>query len=311
MRQWINIITIINKIELMTNHKHLRNVIEDIYSNDNRLTEELTSRLINEFRYSNLYIPAKKEDGTLNFIIYEDEDSIITPLFTDLDEFRKFYRQDDIQVLQNSFELYQNILKTTDIEGYILNPASEKYLFKKEFILAISNIPKTNFYTTNPYTEEELLSLKNSIDNGNLENFIQNTANIGDFEGLFEHMANSRLLALMLCDLKIDRDMISLKQTGPIASMYTDRVGGIYATVFTSEDKMEPVSTGMHKYSQLVNLATLVNFILSEDMDGLIINPESDNVLIPRASLLRYSLGFERYANDERLSEAMFYIFNI
>ena len=26
----------------MTNHKHLRNVIEDIYSNGNQLTEELT-----------------------------------------------------------------------------------------------------------------------------------------------------------------------------------------------------------------------------------------------------------------------------
>lgn len=295
----------------MTNHKHLRTVIEDIYSNGNRLTEELTSRLINEFRYSNLYIPAKKENGTLNFIIYEDEDTIITPLFTDLDEFRKFYKDDDIQILQNPFELYQNILKTTEIEGYILNPASEKYLFKKEFILAITNIPKTNFYTTNPYSEEELLELKNSIDNSDLENFIENRANIGDFEGLFEHMANSQLLALMLSDLNIEKEMISLKQTGPIASMYTDRVGGIYATLFSSEAKMREVNTGKHKYSQLINLATLVNFILTEDMDGLIINPESDNVLIPRASLLRYSLGFEKYANDERLSEAMFYIFKI
>ena len=298
-------------LPLMTNHKHLRTVIEDIYSNGNILTEELTSRLINEFRYSNLYIPAKREDGTLNFIIYEDEDSIITPLFTDLDEFRKFYRQDDIQVLQNSFELYQNVLKTTHIEGYILNPASEKYLFKKEFILAIANVPKTNFYTTNPYTEEELLALRDSIDNARLEKFIENRANIGDFEGLFEHMANSRLLALMLSDFDIDKEMISLKETGPIASMYTDKVGGVYATLFTSEAKMEPIATAKHKYSQLVNLATLVNFILTEDMDGLIINPESDNILIPRASLLRYSLGFEKYANDERLSEAMFYIFRI
>ena len=295
----------------MMNHKHLRNVIEDIYSNDNRLTEELTSRLINEFRYSNLYIPAKRENNTLNFIIYEDDEIKITPLFTDLDEFHKFFKDEDIQALQNSFELYQNILKTTDIQGYILNPSSEKYVFKKEFILAISNIPKTNFFTTNPYTEEELIDLRNSINNESLENFIEDRANVGDFEGLFEHMANSRLLALMLSDLDIKKDIISLKETGPIASMYTDRVGGVYATLFTSEAKMESIATARHKYSQLINLATMVNFILTEDMDGLIINPESDNVLIPRASLLRYSLGFEKYANDERLSEAMFYIFNI
>ena len=134
----------------MANHKHLRTVIEDIYSNGNQLTEELTLKLINEFRYSNLFIPAKREDDTLNFIIYETDEIRVTPLFTDADEFRKFFTDDDIQILQNPFELYQNILKTSEIEGYILNPASEKYLFKKEFILAIKNIPKTNFYSPNP-----------------------------------------------------------------------------------------------------------------------------------------------------------------
>ena len=45
----------------MITHKHLRQVIEDIYLNDNNVTEELLLRLINEFRYSNLYIPAKRE----------------------------------------------------------------------------------------------------------------------------------------------------------------------------------------------------------------------------------------------------------
>lgn len=296
----------------MTNHKHLRTVIEDTYSNENQLTEELTARLIHEFRYSNLYIPAKRENDTLNFIIYEDEGSKLTPLFTDMDEFRKFYKNDEnIQVLQNPFELYQNVLKTTDIDGYVLNPSTEKYLFKKEFILAIKNIPKTNFYTTNPYSQEELLSLKKSVDNTDLESFIGDRSYVGDYESLFEKMANSQLLGLMLSDLSIDKEIISLKQSGPIASMYTDNIGGVYATVFTSESKMDVINTDKNKYSQLVNLATLVNFILTEDMDGLILNPESDNVLIPRVTLLRYSLGFEMYANNERLSEAMYYLFKI
>lgn len=296
----------------MTNHKHLRIVIEDIYSNENQLTEELTARLIHEFRYSNLYIPAKRENDTLNFIIYEDEGSKLTPLFTDMDEFRKFYKNDEnIQVLQNPFELYQNVLKTTDIDGYVLNPSTEKYLFKKEFILAIKNIPKTNFYTTNPYSQEELLSLKKSVDNTDLESFIGDRSYVGDYESLFEKMANSQLLGLMLSDLSIDKEIISLKQSGPIASMYTDNIGGVYATVFTSESKMDVINTDKNKYSQLVNLATLVNFILTEDMDGLILNPESDNVLIPRVTLLRYSLGFEMYANNDRLSEAMYYLFKI
>lgn len=53
-----------DKLDMMTNHKHLRSTIEDIYLNSNELNEDLAFRLINEFRYSNLYIPAKRENGT-------------------------------------------------------------------------------------------------------------------------------------------------------------------------------------------------------------------------------------------------------
>ena len=299
----------------MSNHKHLRTVIEDIHANDDKLTEDLLFKLINEFKYSNLLIPAKKENGTLNFIIYEDEDAKITPLFTDRDEFRKFYSDDDIQVLENTFELYQNVIKTTEIEGYILNPASEKYLFSSEFILSITNLPKTNFYSSNPYTESELKDIRNNIDNGNLEDFITSPSNVGYFEGLFEKLSSSTLLALMLSNQDLtpyaEDGIISMQSTGPLARMHVDRIGGEYATLFTSEEKMGHVRTDLYRYSQIVNLATLVNFVLSEDMDGIVINPDSDNVLIPRSELLKYSLGFEKYANDEGLSTSIFYIFPI
>ena len=297
----------------MSNHKHLRTVIEDIHANDDKLTEDLLFKLINEFKYSNLLIPAKKEKGTLNFIIYEDEDAKITPLFTDRDEFRKFYSDDDIQVLENTFELYQNVIKTTEIEGYILNPASEKYLFSSEFILSITNLPKTNFYSSNPYTESELKDIRNNIDNGDLEDFITIPSNVGYFEGLFEKLSSSTLLALMLSNRDLtpyaEDGIISMQSTGPLARMHVDRIGGEYATIFTSEEKMGHVRTDLYRYSQIVNLATLVNFVLTEDMDGIVINPDSDNVLIPRSELLKYSLGFEKYANDERLSTSIFYIF--
>ena len=140
----------------MSTHKHLRTVIEDIYANNNELTKDLAFKLTNEFRYSNLSIPAKRDENGLNFIIYEDDDLKVIPLFTDIDEFRKFFKDDDsVEILQNSFELYQNILKTSDFDGYILNPSSEKYLFRKDFILSIKNIPKTNYYSPVSYTVSE------------------------------------------------------------------------------------------------------------------------------------------------------------
>ena len=297
----------------MANHKHLRTVIEDIHSNGDMLTKDLLLKLINEFKYSNLYIPAKKENGTLNFIIYEDDDAKITPLFTDMDEFRKFYSDEDIQVLQNSFELYQNIIKTTDIEGYILNPASEKYLFTDEFILGITNLPKTSFFSSNPYTDIELRQMVDEANNSDLEEFISNRKNIGDYEGLFEKLSRSTALALMLSPNDLSsyakNGIISMQETGPLAQLYVDRIGGEYATIFSSKERMECVSSQYYKYVQVVNVATMVNFVLSEDMDGIIINPESDNVLIPRSELLKYSLGFEKFANDERLSASIYYMF--
>ncbi len=294
---------------MMSNHKHLRVVIEDIYANDNRLNEDLALKLVNEFRYSNLYIAARKENDTLNFITYEYNDLKLTALFTDHDEFRKFHHEEDIQLLQNSFELYQNILKTTDFDGYILNPASERYLFTKEFILTITNIPKTNFYTTDAYSAGELLDIYRNVDNRYLEEYISNPKNVGDYEMLFERLANSTILTLMVSDMEFDNDIIDLRQTGPVAGMYTDKVGGIYVTIFSSTDRIRHVNTSKFKYAQLVNLAMLVNYVLVEDLDGIVLNPESDNVLIPRSVLLRYSLGFERYANDAKLCEALYYMF--
>ena len=294
---------------MMSNHKHLRVVIEDIYANDNRLNENLALKLVNEFRYSNLYIAARKENDTLNFITYEYNDMKLTALFTDHDEFRKFHHEDDIQLLQNSFELYQNILKTTDFDGYILNPASERYLFTKEFILTITNIPKTNFYTTDAYSAGELLDIFRNVDNRYLEEYISNPKNVGDYEMLFERLANSTILTLMVSDMEFDNDIIDLREIGPVAGMYTDKVGGIYVTIFSSTDRIRHVNTSKFKYAQLVNLAMLVNYVLVEDLDGIVLNPDSDNVLIPRSVLLRYSLGFERYANDARLCEALYYMF--
>ena len=293
----------------MTNHKHLRVVIEDIYENNNQLNENLALKLINEFRYSNLYIAARKENGTLNFITYDYDNMKLTALFTDPDEFHKFHDEEDIRLLQNPFEVYQNVLKTTDIEGYILNPASEKYLFTKEFILTITNIPKTNFYTTDAYSGEELYDIYKNADNSELESFISDSQNVGDYEGLFEKFESSTLMTLMVSDSDIDKDIIDLKETGPIAGMYTDKVGGIYVTIFSSADKMKSVNTDRFRYAQVVNTAMIVNYVLSEDLDGIVLNPGSDNVLIPRSVLLKYSLGFEKYANDTRLCNAIYYMF--
>lgn len=298
----------------MIRHEHLKTLIEDIYSNENRLTEDFTVRLINELRYSNLIIPARSENNTLNFIIYDIDDSNYTPLFTDLDEFNKFYKSSDTRALDNPFEIYQNIIKLKGIDGFILNPASHNYILEKELILPIMP-PRLNNFTTDPYDEDQLLEIYENINNGSLESFLNDPANIGNYQGLFEEFSKSTLLCMMLSskDLSSKSKIISMKETGPLAFMHTDNVGGNYATVFSTKEKLKSAKAEpeLFRYGQIINISTLVNYILTEDMDGIILNPDTDNVLIPRGELLRNSNGFEKFCNDFKLCEAIFYLFEI
>ena len=300
----------------MIRHEHLKTLLEDIYLNGNTLTEDFTIRLVNELRYSNLIIPARSENGTLNFIIYDIDDLRYTALFTDRDEFNKFYKSADIRALDNPFEVYQNIVKLKDIDGFILNPASQNYIMEKDLILSITP-PKLNSFTTDSYSEGELKEIYDSLSNDYLEEFLNDPANVANYLGLFEAFSKSTLIGLMLSARNLKSQskngIISMKETGPLAFMHTDRIGGEYATVFSAKDRLNDAKTDpqLFKYAQIINTSTLVNYVLTEDMDGIILNPESDNVLIPRAELLRNSNGFEKFCNDKRLCDAIFYLFEI
>ena len=298
----------------MIKHEHLKTLLEDIFLNDNKLTEDYSIRLINELRYSNLIIPASRENDTLNFIIYQIDDLNYTPLFTDRDEFNKFYKGEDIRALDNPFEIYQNIIKTKEIDGFILNPSSQKYLIDRELILSIKP-PKLNNFTLDALEKDSLKEIYDSIDNQELGDFIKNPNNIGNYQELFEMFSKSTLLTLMVSanDLSgiAEDNVISMTESGPLAFMHVDKVGGEYATIYSAKEKLRHVNmdSKLSRYAQIINISTLVNYVLCEDMDGLILNPDSDNILISRAELLKNSHGFEKFCNDERLSNAIFYLF--
>ena len=207
-----------------------------------------------------------------------------------------------------------NTLKTTGIDGYVINPSSENHILKRDFIMAITDMPKTAYVTSNPYSPEELREMAEA-DNSDLEEFISDRTNTVNYEALFERLASSTVMVAMLSETDLSSffkdGILNMRLTGPVASMHVDDVGGKYAAIFSSKDKIRNVKTSKFTYAQVVNLSMLVNYVLSEDMDGMILNPSSDDVLISRSKLLSYSLGFERYADDERLSDSMYYIFTL
>ena len=134
------------------------------------------------------------------------------------------------------------------------------------------------------------------------------------YEQLFEEISHSTLLTLMVSrknlDFLADDGVISMKDE-PLGFLYLDRMGGRYATVYTSEEKIKSVPTPLNKYSQIVNFSQLANYALHDDLDGIIINPNSDNVTITREVLLEYWSLLEDWCNDERLNTAIMHMFLI
>ena len=162
---------------------------------------------------------------------------------------------------------------------------------------------------------QELKQLNDSIDNTDLEKFIENPKNIGRYDELFELMSSSTMLVLRLSDDnltdKFEDGIISMKKTGPMGYLHADRIGGNYSMAYISQSKMNNVETPLNKYCQIINFSQMTYHALLDDMDGIIINPNAENILLTRDVLLEYYSRIEELCNDSRLNSAVKYLFLI
>jgi len=294
-------------------HENLKKSLEELQSDE--LADDMIDRFVNELKHSNLILAADIRESEIKLALVQIEGKDYGFLFTDMDEFRKTISDDDCGSQYYDFNVYQTLVEESMLDGYIINPSSIGFVLKKELILAIDDLPDHEFSAEEVYTASELKHLKDSMDNGDLEDFIRDSANIGKYEELFEKMSDSTMLTLMLSNEDLtgysEDGIISLQKTGPLGFLYLDEIGGEYATVYTSEEKISNVATNLNKYSQIVNFSQMTNFVLNDDMDGIIINPNSDNILLTRDVLLEYSSLLEKKCNDTRLNTAIFHMFLI
>ena len=66
-----------------------------------------------------------------------------------------------------------------------------------------------------------------------------------------------------------------------------------YALIYTKESEVKPKNNLMHPYLQLVNFPEFINRILLDDLDGIIVNENSQHITIPREYLLNFLKDFE------------------
>jgi hypothetical protein len=294
-------------------HENLRRYIDEFCRNGENPTEENMKNILGELKHSNLIIAASIPEKQM--AIFDFEGKRYGFLFTDMAEYRKFFPDGDCGCQSFDFEFYKRVIDMGDADGFVLNPESEGFPIIKRMFDMIKEFPEHKYCPDEGYTASELKSLRDSIDNGHLEEFIKNSSNIGRYEELFSEISDSTLLTLMVSredlDFMAEDGVISMVETDPKGFLYLDELGGKYATVYTSEDKIANVHTDLNKYSQLVNFSQLTNFILNDDLDGIIINPNSENVMLIREVLLEYSPLLEHTCNDSRLNTAIMHMFLI
>ena len=298
-------------------HDNLRKSFEelDIDNGFENLTVEVLERFLNELKHSCLILAADMTSEDMKFRVFEHESKEYGLLFTDMNEFRKSFSDEECESYTYDFELYQKIIEMGLLDGFLINPESEAFILKKEIFNEIKDLPEHSYDKDNSYTTEELKRLNENIDNHELEEFLKDPANIGRYEELFNRMSESTMLTLMLSDIDLsdlmDDGAINMMETGPVAFLYLDEVGGQYATLYTSHDKMNAVNTDLYRYSQIVNVSLMANFVLNDDMDGIIINPGLENIILSRDVLLEHSGLLEKVCNDSRLNSAIFHMFEI
>lgn len=296
-------------------HENLRRTLAEFDFINGHIPIESLKTLIEELKHSNLIVAGNLRNDGIDLCRFNVKDYDFGLLFTDMDEFKKLFPNGEVESHYYPFRNYWTMLKALNLKGFILNPSGEFFPITEKAFDLIRDEPKFELSTDDAYGPQELKELKDSIDNRDLEEFVENPKNVGRYEDLFEKISASTMLTLMLSPYDLtdlaENGVVSTLDDGPVGFLHLEELGGKYATAFTSEAKISNVRTDMNKYSQIVDFSLLTNFILNDDMDGILINPNSDNVLLTREVLLEYAPIVQEMCNDSRLSNALFSMFVI
>jgi hypothetical protein len=263
-------------------HKHLRKAIEDFDE-----TEDVET-LFNELKFSSLLIPIIEHNGeyTSPVIMFGEEKFV--PLFTDIYEAQKVGFENDF--IMDSMDIFSYLdLIDDEIEGFIINVESERFPLTKEFKEWIEPSPLKD---PKALSADEIRQTRQSIDNAELNDFLKNPDNRYDFESMKDLLLSSDLLTVIVAfeDLSDKSQDGIIKVTSEnIPICVSQNIGTDYAVIYSSSEGMKySPKNGAYPYLQLVNLSELIYSTLMNDLDGIILNRETDNITLPREFLINH-----------------------
>ena len=271
------------------------NEIGGYFEDGNEVPEYLFIQFVQELGVSNLLIPGIIEDDTLSFdILTSDDESIdVLPLFSDDDAFIECYGEDsEFSPIANDIRLYIDLLNESEIDGILFNPDSLDFLLERDILV---NLPLPPVIETDDefegYDGERLLNIAQEAANDSLIEFLKSDDD--SFEALMLELQKSTLLNAVVSeeDLSVyaKNGVISSEDAGEFLLCTTGDDETQFGVLFTGTDAIRQgmdEESEMNCYCQVALLGEFLEFVLKSDMDGIIINPGSDDYLIGREALL-------------------------
>lgn len=268
-------------------HKHLKRQFDNF-----EVAEDLDG-LFAELEFSTLLLPVFRENGYMGFPILSFGDEDYAPVFTDIFEFQKANLEGDPTLMANDFEIYLGFLDL-GLDGIIIDVEGERFPLPKKITELIKPNPSFNPIQL---TLDEVIKIRNSVDNSELEDFISDESNLLDYDGLMNLLSRSDIFTVVLSkgDLKDNAKdgVLQVCDVGELPLAVTSNMGESYALVYSSEDEIWQKDNPLYPYSQLVSLPEFVHKALLCDMDGIILNENSQNIRIPREYLIRFFKNLE------------------
>ena len=289
--------------ESYVTNNHLRavlNELNDFLEKGQEPPEDLFMEFVGELRVSNLLIPGIIEgDELISENITSNEDgSTVIPLYTDDEEFiNDKGLNSGYDPIPNDIGFYLDLVIENDFAGVLINISSESFFISSDLL---NNLPLNQNFSINDnfqgYGPDQLKNIAENTLNDSMVNFIRNTSNEDNFEGLMLELSKCTLLDVIVSEEDFENyqinGIVSLEDIEGWEVCNTGNDDVSFGILFTSKDAIlstMDVNSEYYYAYQITVLSEFIDYVLRGDADGIILNPGLDDYLISRSFLLTYS----------------------
>ncbi len=274
-------------------NKYLKSSISEIsnfYKNNTKPPEDMYLNLLMELKVSELLIPVVFDGEKLSFPNIEvDDGTSLIPLFTSNDELKKY--SDEFESFPNEIAYYIKMVNDFGFDGILIDAGSDEFCIDN---VVLNKIPLTRkVESDNAFDGIKLRDIALSEKNEKLKRFIAKESNFNKFDKLSKILLDSVLLNVVVSEKDLSEfvhDGVIDRNEADTFTLFTKNSGrDHYGTVYTDTDAIVSFHEDLEffYYVQVTNKYSVFHFLLSNDLDGIIINPGTDDYYVPRQVMLR------------------------